>query len=631
MRQLKKVYISLLLVLVFLAISVSPSLADNTQIAYSKIPEDLLTSFTNTDSRLDVVVWLEDEATEQYQTIVDNIPEPVFSEGGFDSTEYSLQSITQTELTEEERLAQIEEMQNYIMQKRNIARAVYLAHNNEIAAELESEMGEGSVVYVSQYSPLIICNVNLSEAVDIAMNSCVNKLSNSSASAKDELQYSLPTVGLGIQNTAGNATLIKIGMIENGVPDVSRPCFEDIGGEIVTLKSNTTDHASMVAGIITNALTEFDTLYCTSFTSATEFYIQIEELLSCGVNVINMSAGFKYNCNCNYDCQCNDCKYDDFAKWVDHIAYNHSVHFVKSAGNSGADKVSSPGMAYNAITVGNIDDKNNIYTLDDEIVSSSSYNNTYNNLAFKPDLCAPGHLIDIPNDSNFIGYNEYNMPYDMETQGTGTSFSTPHVTAVIAALCSEYPQLLRTKQALMKSILMTSVATITSHNYSTMTNSSGSVDVGFRQYGSGIVNAHNAKTIVDSGKYVNGSITASEDEDVISLGTLEGGKKVIVTLTYLKRSRFTNTNHNLDSGSYVSSDLPDLDLFLCPAMLFTSGCCSKTTSHIKSVTRHNNVEKIIFTPQATDEYVICIDKVTNQDPYEILYAVSWMVVDTNTK
>lgn len=164
-----------------------------------------------------------------------------------------------------------------------------------------------------------------------------------------------------------------------------------------------------------------------------------------------------------------------------------------------------------------------------------------------------------------------------------------------------------------------------------MFGSDGEVSDGYRQVGSGIVNAYNAIELIDNGDYVAGSITASETEDVISIGTLQAGQKVTITLAFLKRARFTSGTHSINSSNFVQSDLSDLDLYICPANLYLQNYCSRTSGHVGGYTSNNNVEKIIYTATVTGEHLICIDKYEGQGSYEIIYGVSWLVDDNSLK
>ena len=560
MKLKKKLFVSMFMVLVILTLTCSPVLSADIQAAYAKIPDSLLEEFSavGNNGTLNVVVWLEDEATDKYQSIVENIPEPSFGNDSDSPESYSIQSISETadELSEEERLAQIEEVQNYIMQKRQIAQAVYLEDNTQIANELAESGGE--VVYISRYSPLVICDVTLSEAVDMAMCDSVLGLESSIQGQEIDLSStSFHTIGITeLPTSSYDASGIKIGMIEyGGVPDMSETCFQNISHKITNVNNVSyleiapSNHASAVANLFVSVARNFEHLYCTRYENDTTFFINIEALLSYGVNVINMSAGSTlYN------------EYTLRAKWVDHIAYNHSVHFVMASGNSGEDGVLSPGMAHNAITVGNTNDFNTVSTDDDEIWEGnnpSSYNSNTNNVAFKPDICAPGTNI-LFNNSNW----------------SGTSMSAPHVAGTVAILCSRKPILLE-KQALMKSILMSSVSIGSGHRYDLQVGSDGCISENYKQYGSGIVNAYNALSVSTNETYRAGTITSSEEHDSISIGNLQKGDTVSITLTFLKRVRFETSNHS--NPNNLTETSADLDLYICAAATYIGGSCSPSS------------------------------------------------------
>lgn len=81
------------------------------------------------------------------------------------------------------------------------------------------------------------------------------------------------------------------------------------------------------------------------------------------------------------------------ARFVDGVVHNHSVVWVKSAGNAGfgdSTTLTQPGENYNGITVTNMDDKNTNTRSDDVIRTSSSRGPTADGRR-KPDIAAPGH------------------------------------------------------------------------------------------------------------------------------------------------------------------------------------------------------------------------------------------------
>lgn len=124
---------------------------------------------------------------------------------------------------------------------------------------------------------------------------------------------------------------------------------------------------------------------------------------------------------------------------------------VVSAGNNcngygtGTCNVGSPGIAYNVITVGNLDDKETWSWGDDEMWVSSSYDDPVSSHGDreKPEVSADGTAMDGTTTSDpWIGYI-----------GNGTSYSAPVVTAATAIL-GEADSSIRSYPEEAKAILM---------------------------------------------------------------------------------------------------------------------------------------------------------------------------------
>ena len=166
------------------------------------------------------------------------------------------------------------------------------------------------------------------------------------------------------------------------------------------------------------------------------------------------------------------------------------------------------------------------------------------------------------------------------------------------------------------------------HNYNT-------TDPGYRQFGSGIVNASNAMELLNSGSYISGHISSTENRDTYSLGVLEGGVPVTVSLSFLKRTKFTNSDHdgNLPSTAIPSPDvdtpLPDLDIYIVPRVQINVMSFDKSdytnpndyTYIFRSISVDNNTEKITFSP-GNNEYILVINKAASSDYHDILYGVA---------
>ncbi|UAA37835.1 S8 family serine peptidase [Paraneptunicella aestuarii] len=126
--------------------------------------------------------------------------------------------------------------------------------------------------------------------------------------------------------------------------------------------------------------------------------------------------------------------YGSLDRDFDNFAYNDKVLNFKSAGNRGTSdgNVTSPGKAFNVMTVGNYDDAT------DTMSASSSFTDPDTN-AEKPEIVAPGTSI----DTGAAG------------SGSGTSYASPNAAAFAADLLGAYDYFKNHPQAL-KSVMLAS-------------------------------------------------------------------------------------------------------------------------------------------------------------------------------
>ena len=358
-------------------------------------------------------------------------------------------------------------------------------------------------------------------------------------------------------------------------------------------------HATYVARIMVGStgLAPSASLYSASADSTINLINAIDWLISQGVNVINMSANF-YGWH----------EYDDFCAYIDHIAIQHDVHFVVSAGNFHPEDptlyVCSPGLAYNAITVGAYNDNSTapiddsqIYSKqkDDYIESYSKYlEYPTSNRPCKPNLVASGNYFWDPNSN-------------------GTSFAAPQVTGVIAQLCS-YRSYLKTQQTCMGAILAAScgrklasevqpgseIVTSTAFKGGKFI-SDTSIYRSNNQIsdieGAGKLDAYWARLTVATGNYWSLHLDASTTIYTQNVYiTKESNTLTRVALYWLKRN-FADSQNNI-----TQVNLPDWDL----KVYGPDGSLVASSS-----TYYSNYEIVQFVPPTSGTYQIEIRRITS--------------------
>jgi hypothetical protein len=126
-----------------------------------------------------------------------------------------------------------------------------------------------------------------------------------------------------------------------------------------------------------------------------------------------------------------------------HVWINRQLYVV-AAGNEGPGpgRVRSPGVAKNALTVGNVFDYGYLSDSVGDIAGSSSRGPTGDG-RMKPNLVAPGNLVTSAEAGTTSGY----------ITKSGSSMAAPHVTGLAATLMEHYPSF-RFNPALMRAHMM---------------------------------------------------------------------------------------------------------------------------------------------------------------------------------
>ena len=495
-------------------------------------------------------------------------------------------------------------IQNFIETEREVSSRMYEELNLKFSEKYMSDM---EVTYISRYSPVVIAKLSLDEVIELAESDETVEFAYSGSRYKcvDELDVStVVTRGKVVQNYMGyTGDGIKIGELDGSVADVNNIQLSPVSNNIHLNQGGFIQpsiHGTEVACVLIGqssgnysaGMAPDAELYSTSiykYNDENPYYIEHTEwLLSNGVNVINASLIFGDD---------NNNTYGTYAKWLDHIAMNHYVTFVISAGNEGSNGITSGGMAYNVITVGNVDDNNTTNLNDDILRYTSSYYSASTNLAYKPDISAPG--TDITTSASSYGF-------------TGTSASAPHVAGTVALMMEVNPYL-KIFPEVIKAILTAAVNPNSSHRYC-VSQWNPSITNNYARFGAGLLDAYYSANAVNYDNYYYGTVSSTNTEDSYTFNVPTAGLDVRVSLAFHKYNSINSTPHT-PSSTVIEHALQDLDLWVV---------APDNTVVWKSQTWYNNVENIEFTATQTGNYTIYVKKIPNSYTGSVQYGVAWM-------
>ena len=268
------------------------------------------------------------------------------------------------------------------------------------------------------------------------------------------------------------------------------------------------------------------------------FYPNMEELIDRGVSVINISIGDERESG----------YYSGTEMWIDHIAASHSVVVVVAAGNyedsGNTYNVAEPGLAYNAITVANIDYKNDTLASDSCYIQGSSG-------AMKPDVASAGTNV-------------------LEIEDGGTSAAAATVTGMVAVLLEVKPTLVGSTYTIKAIVIASADHIAGSSVYSTSYND---------KQGAGVVDVMRAITIINRGQYWSNYIS-SDGTTSYTKSVVSGSSKT----TFV----FVGTKMNIGTGEhgeyeYNNQDMPSTTLVIFNSSGTGLGGCGMPYSSVQLV------------------------------------------------
>ncbi|MCK4405664.1 MAG: DNRLRE domain-containing protein [Hadesarchaea archaeon] len=316
--------------------------------------------------------------------------------------------------------------------------------------------------YASEYAPIIFAELPKWMLTKVAEGSDVQAVYLQRSNYQPELDSAAPTVKADVVwergitgNFLGNIAVVERGRIEFGNIYLENGLSYNPDWPVE-------DHTTSVAGIIASTHSNYKgiahgappLLSANSGDFSDENIINATEwALNQGARILNNSWGEDTNL-----------QMDAMDMYLDHLVYHHARTVIKSAGNNGDNwvtrtgNVTSPGLAYNVLTVGAIDDKDNPLWSDDTMAVYSSYKDPISPYGDreKPEVVAVGSGFSYPYPNLPTGTNTLSTsPPWTRDAGGGTSFAAP-IVAAEAALLMERRDSLRSWPESVKAIIMAS-------------------------------------------------------------------------------------------------------------------------------------------------------------------------------
>lgn len=393
----------------------------------------------------------------------------------------------------------------------------------------------------------------------------------------------------GLFGYTGNG--VRVGMLDAGIPDINSESLINANITLDTLATSIDGHATRVATVIAGqpncanavGIAPDVSLFCTA---GRDLKSSFDWFVENNIDIVNISLGYGYVDEQKiFHPYVNS--YTDIDKTVDFYSSMYSIIVVKSAGNEGIDGVTSPGMAYNAITVAATNDKNTTTVTDDTIYSNSSYIlNTSNTLASKPDISAPGE-------------NIYINGFDR----AGTSYAAPHVTGAIA-LMGEHDALVLTSPSLVKAILAT--GTFSGKRFSPEQQSGAN---SYMHFGSGIINCSANAIIINNESWDYTVLYEDENNFDITI-SLTAGSTCRIALAFENMITSQTSNNETTYTEHINNI--DLKIYNPSGSLVAS-----------STTDNNNLEIVEFTPTVSGQYKMRICRADYNDLVDVRVAYAY--------
>jgi hypothetical protein len=411
-------------------------------------------------------------------------------------------------------------------------------------------------------------------------------------------------------------TGVEIGVIDLFLADSSHPAISEnfLGSQkFVNGASFQSNHATSVVGAAVSRDAQrrgvaFDAGWWTaqttnpgSITTQRRQTIAAETFAgNHGLDVLSLSIGLTGT----------DTATDQWSQALDHIAFTLGTTIVVAAGNDGPASSSftgPPGAAFNIISVGATGGTGGGISDDyGQIAPYSSRGPTSDGRA-KPDLVAPGSLIELP----ILG--------DTWAEGSGTSFATPLVAGGAALLVDMgRDRGMSTDALVIKSVLMNSADKLPGWSHTSITPLDANL-------GAGQMNLETAFYQYDAGEQTVGSVSAAGwdlgsivggDNTYEIAGAIPAGTPLAATLVW-NRAVTTDTE-DIEDVIYTATPLANLDLFL-----YETG--DAMTPVAQSISAVDNVELLSLSIPSSGNYALAVRAADGSLIDPVSYSLAWNV------
>jgi len=555
MRITKRIFSSLVSVVLLSNCVTMISDARNDDVTYDviadKISDDLVSAMEESSEDIPVTIWLKSIESPQLEMQIKNnigydvneiesnysapsnelLNELAKASNGESSKYLRALMDNHLESTESSRRNEKEKTDLYLETKRELLSDYYSSQAESFLDDMD--IPDDCVNFISEYTPMIICNISAEKVQSVAENGIVDAVSLHQNLVEELFAFNpadLPSYlnSLGITDIPSNLNLngtgIKIGIFEAGVVDKNNCQNYGVNPSRVTIideqNSNSHYHPTIIAGIAagSNGVAPSASIYSAStintwvdsdqYDEVDHRYANLEAMISNGVSVFNFSFGGTVDIDSNPNTHNLYC---EVSKYLDYVIEATGVTIVCADGNYSNNYVADVASSFNCISVNGyyIENSGNNQ---EEILNDFAYKT--GNGCIKPDVISPS--------------------FD-----DGTSYSAPFICGIVALLY-QYKPTLKAHPEAVKAILLASCHRkcdrVKSDSPPSYTDLSETMEAGLTdRQGAGIPNAYTMISIVAQHSYGFGKLNADNGycREVHIFQPKYGATKMNVSMAYL--------------------------------------------------------------------------------------------------